>query len=121
MKDGMPERLQLTYRWRDSHTKRMVTRRVSGAAFLHLLMQHVSPRGFRRARNFGFLHPNSKRLIALLRLLVFKPRACPPAAPSLRPQWLCSCCGAPMLIVRRRILPGASEPPGLVEGEIPSQ
>ena len=30
------------------------------------------PKGFRRARNFGFLHPNCKRLIALLRLLVFK-------------------------------------------------
>ena len=28
--------------------------------------------GFRRSRNYGFLHPNSKRLIALLRLLVFK-------------------------------------------------
>ena len=30
------------------------------------------PKGFRRARNYGFLYPNSKRLIALLRLLVFK-------------------------------------------------
>jgi hypothetical protein len=30
----------------------------------------VLPKGFRRARNFGFLHPNSKRLIALLHLLL---------------------------------------------------
>ena len=26
------------------------------------------PKGFRRARNFGFPHPNCKRLIALLHL-----------------------------------------------------
>ena len=64
---------QVTYRWRDSKTKKVATRTVSGAAFLWLLMQHVLPKGFRRARNFGFLHPNCKRLIALLRLLVFKP------------------------------------------------
>jgi|GEM_PF-1527881 len=41
-----------------------------GADFLWLLLQHVLPKGLRRARNFGFLHPNSKRLIQLLHLLV---------------------------------------------------
>ena len=95
---------RVTYRWRDSKSKRMVTRTVSGAEFLRLLMQHVLPKGLRRARNFGFLHPNSKRLIALLRLLVFKQLQYEPA-PAPRPQWLCACCSAPMLIVRRRILP----------------
>ena len=49
-------------------------RTLSGAAFLWLVLQHVLPKGFRRARNHGFLHPNSKRLAALLRLLVFRPR-----------------------------------------------
>ena len=75
-----------------------------------LLKQHVLPKGFRRARNFGFLHPNCKRLIALLKLLVFKlPVSLP--APTPRPQWLCTCCGAAMSIVRRRILPPTTEPP----------
>ncbi len=41
-----------------------------GADFLWLILQHVLPKGFRRARNFGFLHPNCKRLIALLHLLL---------------------------------------------------
>ena len=45
------------------------------------MLQHVLPKGLRRARNHGFLHPNSKRLIALLRLLVF--RQPPPAARAL--------------------------------------
>ena len=101
---------QVTYRFRDSETKKMMLRTVSGASFLWLVLQHVLPKGFRRARNFGFLHPNSKRLISLLKLLVFKP---PPSAPNparSRPQLLCTCCGAPMVIVRRRILPVIAPP-----------
>jgi hypothetical protein len=112
---------QVTYRWRDSKTNKTATRTVSGATFLQLVLQHVLPRGFRRARNFGFLHPNSKRLIALLQLLVFKRVAAAPEAPAPRPQWLCSCCGAPMVVVRRRILPvldGAPpDPPSGFEGK----
>ena len=54
----------------------MEQRTVSGADFLWLMLQHVLPKGFRRARNFGFLHPNCKRLIALLQLLLkFDPAA----------------------------------------------
>ena len=26
---------------------------------MRLVLQHVLPKGFRRARNYGFLHPNS--------------------------------------------------------------
>ncbi len=103
---------QVTYRWRDSKTKKMVLRSVSGATFLWLVLQHVLPKGFRRARNFGFLHANSKRLMALLKLLVFKLAPQRPATPTPRPQWLCTCCGAPMVIIRRRILPAEVHGPG---------
>lgn len=72
---------QVTYRWRDSKTKKQAQRTVSGVEFLRLVLQHVLPRGFRQARNHGFLHPNSKRLTALLRLLVFRP-CCPRLLPS---------------------------------------
>jgi Putative transposase len=104
------ERGQVTYRWRDSKTKKQEQRSVSGVEFLRLVLQHVLPKGFRRARNYGFLHPNSKRLIALLRLLVFKPCGKPaarsePPTTTQRPKLLCRCCGAAMAIVRRRILP----------------
>jgi hypothetical protein len=108
---------QVTYRWRDSKTKKPAQRTVSGVKFLRLVLQHVLPKGFWRARNYGFLHPNSKRLIALLRLLVFKtcskarvPSA--PVPPTERPKLLCRCCGAAMAIVRRRILPLIAPPTG---------
>lgn len=107
---------QVTYRWIDSKTSKSMQRTVSGVEFLRLVLQHVLPRGFRRARNYGFLHPNSKRLIALLRLLVFKPCGKPPtdSAPATtteRPKLLCRCCGAAMAIVRRRIMPVIEPPP----------
>ena len=60
----------MSFRYRNAKTGRMDVRTVSGADFLWLVVQHVLPKGFRRARNFGFLHPNCKRLIALLQVLL---------------------------------------------------
>jgi len=94
---------QVRFRFRNAKTARMEQRTVSGAHFLWLVLQHVLPKGFRRARNFGFLHPNCKRLIALLHLLLkFDPsRAL--AWVKERPPILCTCCGAVMTIVKTQI------------------
>ena len=71
--------------------------------FLWLVLQHVLPKGFRRARNYGFLHPNSKTLIKLLQYLL----KCDPkkflALIKPRPPWRCDCCGGMMIIGRTRI------------------
>ena len=99
-KDG-----NVTYRYQDSKTKKMVYKTVPGETFLWLLMQHVLPKGFRRARNFGFLHPNSKRLIQLIQYLLnlrpitlFEKRV-------RRPPLICKCCGAVMQILATQIFP----------------
>lgn len=105
--------VNVTYRWRDGRTGKPMTRTVSGATFLWLVLQHVLPKGLRRARNHGFLHPNCKRLAALLRLLVFKPTA-PAVPPTQRAALVCRCCGQPMIILKRRIPPTCGEPPGAV-------
>ena len=119
---------QVTFRYRDSNTGKNTTRTVSGAHFLWLVLQHVLPKGFRRSRNFGLLHPNCKhrQRLALLRMGL-RPSAMAPgpagmqpsAQPALseRPKLRCHCCGAAMVIVRRRIAPvactdGAAGPPG---------
>jgi hypothetical protein len=105
------EQGQVRFRYRDSKTGKTAVRTMGGAAFLRLLLQHVLPRGFRRARNFGFLHPNSKRAIALLQV-VLKVMPAPVAAwMKPRPSFLCTCCGAPMRIVRRRLPPAADDRP----------
>ena len=106
---------QVSFRYRNAKTAKMECRTVSGAQFLWLVLQHVLPKGFRRARNFGFLHHNCKRLIALLHLLLSQ------GIPSLRDikfvpvqvlaglrqraPILCPCCGAVMRIVKTRIRP----------------
>jgi len=97
-KDG-----QVTFRYRDAKSGKHEQRTVPGAQFLWLVLQHVLPKGFRRARNFVFLHPNCKRLIALLQvLLTFVPVRAADWIRS-RPPILCTCCGAVMKIVRTRI------------------
>jgi len=54
--------------FQNSKTKKMEFKTVSGEDFLWRLLRHVLPKRFRRARNFGFLHPNSKRLIQVVQL-----------------------------------------------------
>lgn len=96
---------QVTFRYANSKTRRMETRTLPGADFLWLLLRHVLPKGFRRARNFGFLHPNSKRLIRLLHYLLKLNPDRASAWDKIRPALTCRCCGGAMQIVRTRIPP----------------
>lgn len=98
------EQGQVTYCYKNSKTGKRECRTVSGVEFLRRLLQHVLPKGFRRARNFGFLHPNSKQMIQVLQML----HGCVPtsfrlAALRKRPVLHCPCCGGEMRIVRTRI------------------
>jgi hypothetical protein len=99
----------VTFAYRDAKTGKSARRTVPGAQFLWLVLQHVLPKGFRRARNFGFLHPNCKRLIALLHLLL---RVVPSVSATwfkARPPMLCACCGAVMVIVKTLLRSGLRE------------
>ncbi len=96
---------EVTFRYRDSKTRQWAYRTVSGAKFLWLIVQHVLPKGFRRARNYGLLHPNSKRLIRLIQYLLNLEICRDKSALIERPKLLCSCCGASMKIIRTRIYP----------------
>lgn len=111
---------QVTFRYRHAKTGRMEQRTVSGAHFLWLVLQHVLPKGFRRARNFGFLHPNCKRLIALLHLLLKFDPGRASAWIKERAPILCTCCGAAMKIVRTRMAPttAGAPPPLAVRGAL---
>jgi hypothetical protein len=94
---------QVSFRYQDAKTKKMELRTVTGAQFLWLVLQHVLPKGFRRARNYGFLHPNCKRLIALLHLLLKYLPMHVKAVLRVRSPIVCPCCGAAMKIVRTRL------------------
>jgi len=93
----------VTFRYRDARTAKSAQRTVPGADFLWLVLQHVLPKGLRRARSFGFLHPNSAQAIRLLQVLHLRivPAAAQPPAPP-RPAWRCAC-GQPMRVLCRRM------------------
>lgn len=110
-KDG-----NVTFRYQNSKTKRMEYKTVTGEKFLWLLLQHVLPKGFRRTRNFGFLHPNSKRLIRVLQLVC---KLDPNRALRWlkeRPPMLCKACGGVMTIIKTRLPATAS----LCSGWVPT-
>lgn len=100
---------RVTFRYQNSQTRQAETRTLSGVAFLRLILQHILPKGYRRVRNFGFLHPNS-RLVKLVQLI--KQVAIPPPRP--RPVVSCACCGMPMRIVRTRVKCEGNASRGLV-------
>jgi hypothetical protein len=101
----------VTFRYRHAKTDKMELRTLPGADFLWLVLQHVLPKGLRRSRNFGFLHPNSAgaiRLLQLLHLRAARPTATMATPP--RPAWRCVC-GQPMRVVCRRMAATPTENP----------
>ena len=90
----------VTFRYLHAKTGQYRTRTVTGEHFLYLLMLHVLPKGFRRARCYGFLHPCSKKLIRFLQVVL---RGNPPSlfAQKLkkRPAITCPVCGTAMKII----------------------
>lgn len=96
---------QVTFRFKDSKTRAWEQRTLPGEAFLWLILQHVLPKGFRRARSFGFLHPNSKRLIQVVQWLHKQDVAGALRELSPRPRMKCPCCGAEMRVLQTRLPP----------------
>jgi hypothetical protein len=89
----------VTFRYTDSKTKHSETKTVKGEYFLWLLMQHVLPKGFRKTRCYGFLHPCSKKIIELLQIVLrFNPVMMLNKLKQ-RAKITCKCCGAKMEII----------------------
>jgi len=91
---------RVTFRYTNSDTGKTETRTLTGEAFLHLILQHVLPRGFRRVRDYGFLHANAKKQLALVQLILFV--FLNEVLPRKRPIFKCPRCQSPMVIKKRR-------------------
>lgn len=87
----------VTFEYEDSESGEIHRRRLKGEDFLLLILQHVLPKGFRRARDYGFLHGNAKRLLKLIQWAL---QIVPPIPkPRARPCFCCPRCRAPMRII----------------------
>lgn len=85
----------VTFRYTDNNGTEQI-RTLKGEEFLWLLFQHVLPKGFRRVRDYGFLHPNAKTTLRLIQQIL---RALVPIpTPKKRPDHLCRHCEEPLQI-----------------------
>ncbi len=57
---------KVTFKYVDSSSGLAQYRTLKGEDFLWLLLQHVLPKGFRRVRDFGFLHGNGRKMLMLI-------------------------------------------------------
>lgn len=90
---------KVTYRYLHAKTGQYRIKTVTGEYFLYLLMLHVLPKGFRRARCYGFLHPCSKKLIQFLQMVLRVPGFTLLPTSRKRPTIMCRKCGAAMQII----------------------
>ena len=60
----------VTFSYKDGKSAKTTTRTVDGAHFIWLLIQHVLPTGFRRVRDYGFLHGNARTPLVQVQLLL---------------------------------------------------
>ena len=87
---------KVTFQYVDSESNQSLTRTLKGEDFLWWVLQHVLPKGFRRVRDYGFLHGNAKTLLKLVQLVLRV--VIQLLAPKHRPTFKCPDCQAPMVI-----------------------
>lgn len=90
----------VTFKYTEGRTGETRYRTLKGEDFLWLVLQHVLPKGFRRARDYGFLHGNAKKLLALVQLVLQV--VIQFVTPRSRPVFKCPHCKATMQIVAFR-------------------
>ena len=87
----------VTFEYIDSDTNKVARRQLTGADFCWHILQHVLPKGFRRVRDYGFVHGNAKKWLGLIQLLLHM--IITPVIPRERPKFICSACQGEMNIV----------------------
>ena len=91
-KDG-----HITFKYVEGRSGNIRTRTLKGEDFLWLVLQHVLPKGFRRVRDYGFLHGNAKKLLSLVQLVLQVLIQAFSSRP--RPVFKCPLCRAPMRVL----------------------
>lgn len=96
----------VTFRYKNSTTGQYQTLTEPATSFIWRVIQHVLPKGFRRARDYGFLHGNAKRTLQRIQLLLKVQLV----SPTIRHKAAMCCpdCGTKMRLIwmkRNRIAP----------------
>lgn len=87
----------VTFQYTESRTGKTRYRTLKGEDFLWLVLQHVLPKGFRRVRDYGFLHGNAKKLLNRVQLILQV--LIDVCNQRMRPAFKCPKCQSPMVII----------------------
>ncbi len=92
----------ISFKYQENQSKQWKIRTEPTAKFLWLVLQHVLPKGFRRARDYGFLHSNAKRTLKRLQLILKVKLSVTPLIkePECKQKHPCPKCGLEMLMTQ---------------------
>lgn len=93
----------VSFRYKESQSKTWRIRKEPAVKFLWLVLQHVLPKRFRRARDYGFLHCLAKQTLQRIQLLLKV--SLEPLKPMVKKPHLCPCCANPMSFIPFSKLP----------------
>jgi len=88
----------ITFRYKDSATQQWATITEPAVQFLWRVLQHVLPKGFRRTRDYGFLHGNARGTLKRLQLIL-RVKLPEQTIQKKKTERLCPCCGHPMIVI----------------------
>lgn len=89
------DQCNVTFRYKDSTTKKTAQRTLPTLKFLMLILQHVLPKGLQRVRDYGLLSSGAKKLRLIIQLLLLpvhdwiKPTK---ETTTIRASKICPCC-----------------------------
>jgi hypothetical protein len=92
---------KVTFTYTESKSKIKKFRTMKGEDFLFHVLQHVLPKGYRRCRDYGFLHGNAKKTLHLLQILLVPKINRSTEETAERPKFKCPKCGSNMLIIHQ--------------------
>ena len=90
---------KVTFKYIDNN-KVTQYRTLDGEDVIKLFLQHVLPKGFRRVRDYGFLHSNAKKIRHLIQIILRVVIDKTPMRP--RPLFKCRLCNSNMAIIKFR-------------------
>jgi hypothetical protein len=93
------ENNQVTFRFKNSQTDQWETATLPAFDFIHRFLQHVMRKGFVKIRYYGFMAPNKKNLLAVVKYL-FGATEVSEVTSEAHGQYICPHCGAKLFCIK---------------------
>lgn len=100
---------QVTFRFKNSDTDQWENATLPAVQFIQRFLQHVLPKNFVKIRYYGFMAPNKRNLLAVIKYLLAATRISAETTSTLDKPYICPHCGA--TLIRVQPLPKSTRAP----------